>query len=201
VLPVFFDRAGGFLRMHLCFDSPVGTLPAGWKVVRLLLSENELTPSFAATPGNYVWRGFFTPVVSGSARPSETVEARSIQPWPGRITLSSTIRRRHGRRFVLLHGRLTEAGHPTAGARIRLEARALPRGLPVVWASSQTTRRDGTFSFRRPLKRALDYIASVAPRDVTARACRGSTAPGGCVHAEIAPPNPAAITVRVPHSR
>jgi hypothetical protein len=44
--------------------------------------------------------------------------------------------------------------------------------------------------------RTLGYIASVMPRDVTATACGGSTVPGGCVSALIAPPNPAAVVVK-----
>src|SRR5215211_361775 len=196
--PAFVERAGGAPRLLVCFPSPYipeaqGGAPFGVKLVEAVLTLPGVLGA-PTTSGRHVWSGMFTPYVAGSATPGPTVEARAIVPVPNRLTL----RARGGRR-ALLSGRLTEAGAHPAGVRVELYAvtPSRPR-VKLTRLARARTGRGGRFVFRRPAARALRYTVLTEPRRV---ACPGSTAPGGCVGALVAPAGSRVVRVRAARPR
>ena len=196
--PAFVERAGGEPRLLVCFPSPYipeaqGGAPFGVKLVAAVLTLPGVLGA-PTTSGRHVWSGMFTPYVAGGATPGSTVEARAIVPVPNRLTLRARVGRR-----ALLSGRLTEAGAHPAGVRVELYAvtPSRPR-VKLTRLARARTGRGGRFVFRRPAARALRYTVSTEPRRV---ACRGSTAPGGCVGALVAPAGSRVLRVRAARPR
>jgi hypothetical protein len=103
VVPVFLSQDAGLTQLRVCFGSPASASASLPKVISSLISTNEF-PALDQR-GQYAWRGFFIPFTMDREGLGATVEARSIQPLPSRITLAATLtRRRGGGTGALLHG-------------------------------------------------------------------------------------------------
>ncbi len=189
--PVFVERTGGVVRLLVCFPSPdvpeaQGGAPFGVKLVSAVLT----LPGLFGAPqrsGRFAWSGLFTPYVRGTATAGTTVEARAIVPVPYRLTLRFRLVGPR-RNAALLNGQLTEAGAHPSGVRLELYAATSTKAnAKVTRVATARTRKGGRFSFRRGRTRTLWYAVLVQPRDTTARDCGGSSAPGGCLSALVAP--------------
>jgi hypothetical protein len=126
-------------------------------------------------PGTFVWSALLT-------RPGlPEVELRSLITLPQRARFAARVRQ--GR--VRIRGRVTADGGGIGGVRIQADiVRNLRRGFePALYGS---TRADGRFTIVQRVRRGTFYVRVRAysdPRDVTATACAGASAPGGCVSA------------------
>lgn len=205
-IPAYVDRITGgpeasfaSSKITICLPSPFvpeaqGGAAFGAKLIQATLNTRGI---FVApqTNGDYTWRGVFTPYTTGTARPNAagTVESRSIQRLPARVTLNArfvNVRQR----LVRIFGSVTENLRGVAGAVVTVERGGQARGrapAPLQVRFRRLTTANGTFTGQVRFKRrgvAIFRVRVSAPeRDFTAGGCTPpSIAPAGCVTATIA---------------
>jgi hypothetical protein len=99
VLPLFLKRDGLVVRLHLCFQPPAFSLPAGAKVVSFLLSTNEFP---GPQHGRFVWSGIFHAFRRCWHAGRQRRGMRDPTTLPARLTLAAHRRRQRRRAFALL---------------------------------------------------------------------------------------------------
>jgi hypothetical protein len=186
-LPVFVDDvtdgpfAGG-LRLSVCAPPPglptaaVGRAPLGAKLVDLSIT---LSKVLTVPSGWYTWHLQAAPFAAGGAGQADAAAAVEAQGQDGtrqELTLTATPTKQP--RVVRLSGRLTQAGRPVAGQKVRI----LVGGRQVGHAS---TNSSGAFSLNRRLTAPVTYTAAATVRPRDAACTAAAFAPARCVGATI----------------
>ena len=185
------DAAFGAYKLQVCFASPYvpeaqGGAPLGARVLEAELDFPSAftNPSASAT---YVWYAFATPYLLGTStpNPAATYEMRSNVPLPMRISLKGRYDRKH--KAAVLSGSFS-APIPTQGIPISLYSTS-----PTKRLVDSTTKRGGTFTFRRKIARATRFLVTSSG----IRECiPPTTAPAGCTSETLAPAFSKVVLVR-----
>ena len=197
LLPIFIDagsNGAGTAATVLSFCptwKPPG-VPSGLAADFLnIYIDRALSPPRVS--GLYTWSGLLSPAVPGSLEsdPARVFELRSLVAHPHVMTL----RARHDAiaKTVVLSGKLTAAGLPEAGVKVRFSA-YLESSDDFASFGPVTTNVAGEFAVRRRLETTTRFSASV---EAVRRLCSaGSTAPGGCLAETVSPPSGVSVIVR-----
>jgi hypothetical protein len=157
-VPIYVDRvtagpeaAFASAKIQLCLAGPIGT-PAGAQLLFALFDVNKVFTSPSNTSSR-VWRALFTPYTPGTpnANPAGTTEGQALVPGRVSLTLKSQSKRRG---VVIITGKLLIEGQAFQGATVELYVGSKKVG-------SAKTKRNGTFSFRKRIKKKTRYRALV----------------------------------------
>jgi len=200
-LATFFDAAAGpetafaSYKLQVCLpadDLPPGTpgrAPFGIKLTdaRLTLTNVYGNPSAV---GQYTWISIWTPYTpgAGTANAAGTVEARSINGLPVRLTLKGTFDKK--KKQAKLSGQITAGGQFRAGVTLPLLAGTAPSKLKRSGVTGPTSAT-GLFTAARKIIKTTYFAVRLAVPAVDFTQQGGcappALAPAGCVSATIGP--------------
>lgn len=200
-LATFFDTVSGpetafaSYKLQICLppdDLPPGTpgrSPFGIKLVDGKLTLNNVYRNPTAV-GRYVWISVWTPYTpgTGSANPAGTVEARSINGLPVRLTLKGVFDKKTKR--AKLTGQISAGGQFRAGVTLPLLAGTAPSKLKRAGVTGPTSATGLFTAVRRILKTTYFAVRLAVPAvDFTQQGgcAPPALAPAGCVSATIGP--------------
>jgi hypothetical protein len=165
-------------KIQLCLAGPIGT-PAGAQLLFAFFDVNGVFTN-PSTTTDRVWHALYTPYVAGTPTPNPAGTTEGQAVVPGRVNLSVKSKSlKRGR--VTISGKLLVSGRPYRGAVIELYI-----GNRKV--SQTRTKANGSYTFRRKIKKRTRFGVQVLELADLALPCPGPAlpfAPQGCRSASI----------------